>query len=93
MSLTRFSAVAALLATGVLAMAWSYSYGGGADPGILDRTGPVVTWGLPAAKLVFNVAGAGTIGALVLAVVALPGGEPAYVAALQFARWSAGSFT
>ena len=70
-------------------MAWSYSYGGGSDPGILDRTGPAVTWGLPAAKLVFNVAIAGTVGALVLAVFALPGGDRAYMAALQFAGWSA----
>ena len=89
MSLTRFWAVAVLLATGVVAMAWSYSYGGSANPGILDRTGPAVTWGLPAAKLVFNLASAGTIGALVLAVFALPRGERAHAVAWKFAGWSA----
>ena len=87
--MTRCWAVAVLLATGVLAMVWSYSHGGSANPGLLNRTGPAVTWGLPAAKLVFNLAGAGTIGALVLAVFALPRGERACAVAWQFAGWSA----
>lgn len=89
MSFMRFRAVAALLATGILAMAWAYIYGGGADPGILDRSGPAVRWVLPAAKLVFNIASAGTIGSLVLAAFALPPGGPAYAAALRLAGWSA----
>lgn len=79
----------ALLAAGMLSLVWAYNYGGGADPGLLDRAGPVVTWGLPTAKLVLNLASAGTIGTLVLAVFALPRGGTAYEAALRFAGWSA----
>ena len=87
---TRVVALLALLAAGILSLVWAYIYGGGADPGLLDRAGPAVTWGLPAAKMLFNLASAGTIGALVLAAFALPHGGTAYHRALQFAGWSAG---
>lgn len=83
----------ALLGAGVLALAWAYSYGGGSVPGLLDRAGPLVTWGLPAAKLVVNLASAGTIGALTLAVFALPRGGTADATALRFAAWSAVAWT
>ena len=86
---TRVVALLALLVAGMLSLAWAYIYGGGADPGLLDRAGPAVTWGLPAAKLVFNLASAGTIGALVLAAFALPHGGTAYQRALRLAGWSA----
>ncbi len=79
----------ALLAAGMLSLVWAYNYGGGADPGLLDRAGPAVTWGLPAAKLVLNLASAGAIGALVLAAFALARGGAAYERALQCAGWSA----
>ena len=78
-----------LLVAGMLSLVWAYIYGGGAEPGLLDRAGPAVTWGLPVAKLVFNLASAGTIGALVLAVFALPLGGTAYQLALRLAGWSA----
>lgn len=79
----------ALLVAGMLSLAWAYNYGGGADPGPLDRAGWAVTWGLPAAKLLCNLASAGTIGALVLAACALPRGGAAYLKALRWAGWSA----
>jgi putative copper resistance protein D len=86
---TPVVAWSALLAAGMLALVWAYTYGGGADPGLLDRTGPAVTWGLPAAKLVLNLGSAGTIGALVLVLFVLPHGGSAYEPALQCAGWSA----
>jgi cytochrome c oxidase assembly factor CtaG/putative copper export protein len=85
----RVGAVMALLTAGVLALAWAYAYGGSAFPGALDRTGPVVTWGLPLGKLLFNLAAACTIGTLVLSVFALPAHAPVQAAALRFAGWSA----
>lgn len=86
---TRVLALLALLAAGMLSLVWAYIYGGAADPGVMDRAGPAVTWGLPAAKLLFNLASAGTIGALVLAAFALPHGGTAFERALRFAGWSA----
>ncbi|WP_455837014.1 cytochrome c oxidase assembly protein [Pseudarthrobacter siccitolerans] len=89
---TKGVAGAVLLAAGMLALVWAYNYGGGSDPGLLDRSGPAVTWGLATAKLVFNLAGAGTIGALVLALFALPHYGTAYETALRFAGWSAAAW-
>ena len=85
----RVGAAAAPLAAAAMALVWAYVYGGGAEPGIFDHAGLAVTWGLPAAKLVFNIASAGTIGTLVLALFALPRDGQAYRAALRFAAWSA----
>lgn len=87
--MAKIGGAVALLATGVLALAWAYGYGGSADPGLLDRTGPAVTWGLPLGKLVFNLACACTIGTLVLAVFALPRNAPVQAAAVRIAGWSA----
>jgi putative copper resistance protein D len=75
----------ALLVGGMLSLVWAYTYGSSANPGLLDRTGPAVTWGLPTAKLVFNLASAGTIGALALAIFALPHGGIPHQQALRFA--------
>jgi cytochrome c oxidase assembly factor CtaG/putative copper export protein len=86
---TPVAAWLALLAAGMLALVWAYTYGGGADPGVLGRSGPAVTWGLPTAKLVLNLGSAGTIGALVLALFVLPRRGSAYEPALRIAGWSA----
>ncbi len=86
---TQVVAWLALLTAGMLALVWAYSFGGGADAGFLDRSGPAVTWGLPTAKLVLNLGSAGAIGALVLAVFVLPRGGGAYEPALRLAGWSA----
>ncbi|WP_159827792.1 cytochrome c oxidase assembly protein [Arthrobacter sp. 9AX] len=83
---------ATVLVAGMLALVWAYNYGGGADPGLLDRAGPAVTWVLASAKLVFNLASAGTIGALVLAAFALPRQGAARERALRFAGWSAAAW-
>jgi cytochrome c oxidase assembly factor CtaG/putative copper export protein len=89
---TKGVAGAALLAAGMLALVWAYNYGGGSGQGLLDRSGPAVTWGLATAKLVFNLAGAGTIGALVLALFALPHYGTAFETALRFAGRSAAAW-
>src|SRR5688500_15895699 len=86
---TRVMACLALLVGGTLSLVWAYTYGSSANPGLLDRTGPAVTWGLPTAKLVFNLASAGTIGALVLAIFALPHSGIPYQRALRLAGCSA----
>lgn len=86
---TRVVACVALLAAGNLSLMWAYIYGGGADAGLLDKAGPAVTWGLPASKLVFNLAGACTIGALMLVVFVLPRGGPADERARRLAGCSA----
>ena len=85
----RVAAVAVLAMAGLLALAWAFPYGGGTNPGVLDRAGPVVLWGLPLAKLVFHLAAACTIGALVLAVFALSPIDPARKKALRAAGISA----
>lgn len=79
----------ALLVAGLLSLVWAYNYGGGANPGFLDKAGPAVIWGLPVVKLGLNLASAGTIGALVLAIFALPHGGEAHETTLRFAGWSA----
>lgn len=89
----RVSAAAVLVVAGLLTLTWALTYGGGAESGVLDRAGSVVLWGLPAAKLVFNLAAACTIGALVLAVFALSRDEPAQKKALRFAGVSAAVWT
>ncbi|MEO5316030.1 cytochrome c oxidase assembly protein [Pseudarthrobacter sp. CC12] len=90
---TQVAAWLVLLTAGMLSLTWAYTYGGGANPGLLDRAGPAVTWGLATAKLVFNLASAGTIGALVLAAFALPRHGAAHERALRFAGWSASAWS
>jgi len=81
----RVAAAAMLVAAALLALAWTLAYGGGAQSEVLDRAGSVVLWGLPAAKLVFNLAAACTVGALVVAVFALSPAESAQQKALRLA--------
>jgi putative copper resistance protein D len=85
----RIGAAVALVAAGLLALAVAYEFGGGAEAGILDRSGAVVRWALPTGKFVVNLAAAATIGTLVLAAFALPRGEPAHAAAQRLAGGSA----
>jgi len=68
-------------------------FGGGAAPLVIADAGPVVRWGLPIVKLVVNLAAAGMLGALVLALFALKTGERAFDLALDTASVSAAVFT
>jgi cytochrome c oxidase assembly factor CtaG/putative copper export protein len=89
----RLAGPAILLAAAAVALVWGLAYGGGAAPLVLGDPGPVVRWGLPAAKLVVNLSAAGMLGALVLALWALPAGERAFDTALDTASVSAAIFT
>lgn len=91
---TTRTALVALVAAGLLALACAFTLSRAAEPALLDRTGPLVIWGLPVAKLGVNVAASAVIGALLLAVTALSPGTPARGRALLLARagavvWSA----
>ncbi|MFP3462195.1 cytochrome c oxidase assembly protein [Arthrobacter globiformis] len=83
------AAAAMILGCGLLALFVAYSSEAGREAGFLDRTGAVVIWGLPVAKLVFNVAAAGTVGPLILALFALPPTGRAFSKALVLAGISA----
>jgi putative copper resistance protein D len=86
---TSVAAAAMILACGILALVVAYATEAGKEAAFLDRTGAAVIWGLPVAKLVFNVAAAGTIGPLVLALFAFPPKKKAYAKALAVAGISA----
>ncbi|MDQ0617856.1 cytochrome c oxidase assembly protein [Arthrobacter globiformis] len=83
------AAAAMILGCGLLALFIAYSTGAGQEAALLDRTGAAVIWGLPVAKLIFNVAAAGTVGPLILALFALPPKGRAFSKALGIAGVSA----
>ncbi|MCU1635787.1 MAG: copper transporter, partial [Cryobacterium sp.] len=89
----RIVGPAVILLVALIASTVALSYGGGTAPQLLADPGPVVRWGLPIAKLVVNLAAAGTIGGIVLACFALSAREPAFNVALDFAAASAAAFT
>jgi cytochrome c oxidase assembly factor CtaG/putative copper export protein len=83
------AAAAMILGCGLLALFVAYSTEAGKEAALLDRTGAAVIWGLPVAKLVFNVAAAGTVGPLILALFALPPKGKAFSKAVVLAGMSA----
>lgn len=86
---TSVAAAAMILACGLLALFVAYSTEAGKEAAFLDRTGAAVIWGLPVAKLVFNIAAAGTVGPLILALFAMPPKGKAFAKALNVAGISA----
>ena len=86
----RIAAPAALAGVALVALLTALAYGGGAAPGLVLDPGPVVRWGLPVAKLTMNLGIALTLGALVLAVLALSSTETAYDRAIDIAAAGAG---
>lgn len=91
--LVRIAGPALLLVVALLSMLVALAYGGGADAPPLVDPGEVVRFGLPIAKLLFNLGAAGTLGALVLVCFALDSTEPEYNAALDFAAGAAAVWT
>lgn len=83
------AAAAMILGCGLLALFVAYSTQAGKEAAFLDRTGAVVIWGLPVAKLVFNIAAAGTVGPLILALFAMIPKGKAFAKALVLAGISA----
>ncbi len=91
--LLRAVGPATLVTVAVVVMVAALAYGGGAAPLVIADAGPVVRWGLPAATLIFNLAAAGLLGSLVLALFALKAGDKAFDVALDVASVSAAVFT
>ena len=91
--LVRIAGPALLLVVALLALLAGLAIGGGAAAPPLADPGPVVRFGLPIAQLIFNVAAAGTIGALVMACFALSKDKGEFNAALDFAAGAAAVWT
>ncbi|HWI30147.1 MAG TPA: copper transporter, partial [Microbacterium sp.] len=89
----RAAGPALLVAVAFATLIWGLAIGGGAAPLVIADPGPVVRWGLPAAQLVVNLAAAGMVGSLVLALFALKAGEPEFDTALDTASIGAAVFT
>ncbi len=87
--LLRVFGPATLLLGAALAMVAGLIFGGGAAPLAIGDPGDLVRWGVPTAKLLVNLGAAGTIGALVLALWALPDDRKEYGRALDVAAGSA----
>lgn len=91
--LVRIAGPALLLVVALLSLLAALAFGGGADAPPLADPGEVVRFGLPIAQLIFNLAAAGTLGALVLTCFALDSSEREYNAALDFAAGAAAVWT
>ena len=91
--LLRAIGPATLVTVAVVVMVASLAYGGGAAPLVIADAGPVVRWGLPTTTLIFNLAAAGLLGSLILALFALKAGDRAFDVALDVASVSAAVFT
>jgi putative copper resistance protein D len=68
-------------------------FGGGAAPELISDPGPAVRFGLPIAKLLVNIAAAGTIGSLALAAFAIDKDAPEYGTALDVAAAASAVWT
>lgn len=90
---TRVVGPAALLLAALIALLAGLAFGGGAEPQKLSDPGPVVRYGLPIAKLLVNLAAAGMLGSLVLALFALRPKRREYAIAVDFASASAAILT
>ncbi|MGC5173110.1 cytochrome c oxidase assembly protein [Microbacterium sp. DT81.1] len=89
----RAAGPAILIAAAFVTLVWGLVVGGGAAALVLGDPGPVVRWGLPAAKLAVNFGAAGMVGSLVLALFALRAGDREFDTALDTASVSAAVFT
>ncbi|WP_175460216.1 cytochrome c oxidase assembly protein [Arthrobacter subterraneus] len=85
----RSAAMVALAATALLGMLWAYSLGTNAEVSVLNPRGQTLLVMFTAAKLLFNLAAACTIGSLIVVCFALSSAEPAYSTAIHFAAGSA----
>ncbi len=84
---------AALVAVAAIATVVGLVIGGAADPLQVGDPGAVVRWGLPFARLVYNLAAALTIGGLVVAMYCASRAEPEYERAMQLAQGGAAAWT
>ncbi|OUE19753.1 Inner membrane protein YebZ [Clavibacter michiganensis] len=91
--LLRVAGPAALVIVAFLSLLAALAIGGGAAPQLLEDAGPVVRYGLPAAKMMVNLSAATAIGALLLAAFALSRQRPEYGRALDIAAAGAALWT
>lgn len=77
--------IAALPAVAFLSLLVALAFGGGAEPQLILDPGPAARYGLPAAKMLVNIASAMTIGSLILALLVLPARSRAYGRAVDVA--------
>jgi putative copper resistance protein D len=82
-----------LLAVALVALFVALAFGGGAEAPLISDPGPIVRFGLPVSKLLFNLGVALTIGTLVLVCFALSKDEDAYDAAIDVAAAGAAFWT
>jgi putative copper resistance protein D len=82
-----------LVSGAVVALLIGLAVGGGADAPLVIDPGAVVRYGLPIAKLATTLAAAGTLGALLLALIALSPAKPEFSRALDVAAASAAVWT
>lgn len=86
-------AVVALAAGALMAVLVGLVVGGGAEAPLLSDPGAVVRYGLPVAKLLGTLGAAGSIGALLLALLGLAPERPEFGRALDVAAASAAVWT
>ncbi len=91
--LAKIVAPATLVLAALVAVFAALAFGGGADPLLLVDPGEVVRYGLPVSKLLVNLAGAGSVGALILVLFALDSAKPEFGRALDVAAASAAVWT
>ncbi|MFM9877617.1 MAG: cytochrome c oxidase assembly protein [Rhodoglobus sp.] len=91
--LAKIVAPATLVLAALVALFAALAFAGGADPLRLVDPGAAVRYGLPVSKLLVNLGGAGTIGALVLVLFALDSAKPEFGRALDVAAASAAVWT
>jgi putative copper resistance protein D len=91
--LVRIAGPALLLAVALASLFAALAYGGGADAPLISDPGPIVRYGLPLVKLVFNLGMALTIGTLVLTCFSLSMDEDAYGPAVDLAAAGAAIWT
>lgn len=83
----------ALGGSALLALLIGLAFGGGADPALVADPGEVVRYGLPIAKLLFNLSAAVTLGSLLIALFALIPGAREFHRALDIAAGAAALWT
>ncbi|MEV7632674.1 cytochrome c oxidase assembly protein [Microbacterium sp. NPDC089318] len=89
----RLAGLAILVISGAAGLIAALIVGGGAVPPKLLDPGPVVMWGLPAAKLIANLGAAAMLGSLVLALFGLRAASRPFEIAIDTASIGAAVFT
>lgn len=89
----RIVAPAALLVASFAALLIALVIGGAAAPQLLQDPGEVVRYGLPTAQMIVNIAAAGMIGALGMALFVFRAGSDEYGKALDIAAAASALFT